>query len=515
MLFVKDAWHVVEPSTPFVDGWHLHAIGDHLTAVTNGEIKKLLVNMPPRHCKSTLISTFWPVWSWLSNPSIRWLCSSYALSLAIRDNRKCRLLIQSPWFQERYGYIFQFSGDQNVKGRFENNKRGYRLAVSVGSAATGEGGDILLCDDPHPLKEAVSDLKRENALTWFKETWSTRLNDRNTGAMVTVGQRIHQEDVSGYLISQKDWVHLNLPAEFESARKCSTILGWSDPRKEEGQLLWSERFSKKILLEIEDDIKTLAYATQYQQNPVPAGGYIFKQDNERHFVDAGDAYLLETPGGIKPVLKSDCWLFGTVDLAISSKQSADYTVICIWAVTPARDLLLLHMIRGHWTHPEQQAKIKQLNYQYRPDYFSIENVAYQLAIIQDLLAEGIACREYRPTKDKVSRASSASVWHAAGKMYFLKNAPWLIALQEEMYFFPKAKHDDIVDNESMACDIVRARGPLSDDIYEEIVEEKQPDIIPLTTPLQGEDNNMPVVIPIIQKQVDPFVWIGTHGGWDE
>ncbi len=158
-IFAKEAWHIIEPGKAYVGNWHLEAIAEHLQAVLEGDIKRLLVNMPPRHGKSSYISTLIHPWSWLHNPSLRWLCASYALNLATRDNLKCRRIIKSPWFQDRYGSIFTLTKDQDAKMKFENDKSGYRQAVSVGSAGTtGEGGDILLIDDPHPIEQKRSDL---------------------------------------------------------------------------------------------------------------------------------------------------------------------------------------------------------------------------------------------------------------------------------------------------------------------------------------------------------------------
>lgn len=386
-----------------------------------------------------------------------------------------------------------------MKGRFENTARGYRLAVSVGSAATGEGGDILLIDDAHPAADANSDAKRETALTWFRETWSSRLNDRETGAMVVVGQRVHKEDVSGIILEQGGWTHLNLPAEFDPQRTCFTSIGWSDPRRVEGELLWPARFNAETLETIKNEIGPLGYATQYQQSPIPPGGYIFKEADERLFEEDEQTYILNTPGGKKALLKSDCWLVGTMDLAISSKQTADYTVVQIWAITPARDLLLLHSIRGRWSHAEQQKYAKQIYHEYQPEYMSIETVAYQLSMFQDLINQGIPCREYKPTKDKVSRASGAATWQSVGKLYFLKGASYLGVLREEVYYFPQTSHDDIVDNLSMAADIVRSRGPLSSETDE-------------VDQFAGRyDMNMPDQPPPAPL-IDPFAW---GGGFDD
>ena len=162
--FVKQSWHVVEPSAKFVGSWHIEEICEHLEAISSGDIKKLLINIPPRHSKSTIVSVMWPMWEWLTDPAQKFLCASYSGNLSIRDNLKARRLIQSPWYQERWGQMFKLSGDQNAKQRFENDKTGYRIATSVGGTATGEGGSRLILDDPHAAQEAQSDAIREAAV---------------------------------------------------------------------------------------------------------------------------------------------------------------------------------------------------------------------------------------------------------------------------------------------------------------------------------------------------------------
>jgi len=452
--FLKDAWHVLEPATPFVDGWHLQCISEHLEAVTRGQIKRLLINVPPRFCKSTLVSVMWPVWSWLTNPSISYLCASYALSLAIRDNRKSRMLIQSPWFQSRYGSAFRLSDDQNAKSYFENDRRGYRMSVSTGSSSTGFGGSVLLGDDLHAIDEKESVAARESALDWFDTTFSTRLNSAD-GAICVIGQRIHQADVSGHIIEQGGWEHLNLPAEFEPTRRCFTpTLRWSDPRREEGELLWPDRFTRATLEQQRRNLGSIAYASLYQQSPVPAGGAIFRKEWLRYFSETDEAYLLETPSGNRGVLKSACWSFGTVDLAISSKTTADYTVIAVWAVTKERDLLLLDLIRGRFDFAEQQRQIELIHQRYHLNYTKIETVAYQLAIAQQLLKKGVPVREYKPVKDKVSRASTAAIWYENGKMFHRRGVAWEADVESELLMFPKGAHDDIVDVISLAADTV-------------------------------------------------------------
>jgi hypothetical protein len=159
--FVRQAWAIVEPSTPFVPGWHIDAIVEHLEAVTSGQIRNLLINVPPRHMKSLLVSVFWPAWEWIRWPERRWLYSSYGAQLSIRDSVQCRRLIESPWYQARWGDRFALTSDQNTKGRFDNDRSGYRLSTSVGGAVTGEGGDRIVCDDPNNVNEVESDSVRK------------------------------------------------------------------------------------------------------------------------------------------------------------------------------------------------------------------------------------------------------------------------------------------------------------------------------------------------------------------
>jgi hypothetical protein len=213
--FLKQAWHVLEPGTTYVDGWHIKAISDHLEAVTDGRIRKLLINIPPRHMKSLTVAVMWPCWVWIHKPGMRWIFCSYAQRLATRDSLKRRRLIQSPWYQGNWGHRFRLTGDQNEKARFENTATGYCLATSVGGANTGEGADVIVCDDPHNVRDRQSEVMLDKTITWWDEVMSTRLNNPNTGARVIVMQRLHERDLSGHVLQKGGWDHLCLPAWYE------------------------------------------------------------------------------------------------------------------------------------------------------------------------------------------------------------------------------------------------------------------------------------------------------------
>jgi len=488
--FARSVWHIIEPS-PFVDGWCLDAIVEHLEAVTRGEIRHMVINIPPRHTKSLML-VIWRAWLWIQQPQEQILGASYSYALSVRDNQRVRRILESPWTMERFKH-FAMSGDQNVKSFFENDQRGYQMAISVDGSTTGHGGSKLILDDPHNATDAYSDTLREAAVTWFREVWTNRLNDQSKDGMVVVGQRIHENDVCGYILRERpDWVHLNLPAEYEPQRQCVTPIGWRDPRTTEGQLLWPERFTQSSLDGLKRDLGTNGYSAQYQQSPVPASGGTFKREWFRYFSIRDDYYILHTPDGEKPIKKSDCTIFSVNDPAISTKQEADYTVLQIWAETPKRELLLLAQIRGHLDNPQQVQSIEAQYVRWIWNYLAVETVFYALALYQQLKAKGIPVREYKPVRDKVARASVAAIKMEAGDMYFQQGAEYLTDLEPELLKFPRAAHDDQVDCCSMAADLVSMRVfPLAD--------EPLPDAPKITIPTLAE----------IQAS-DPFQWADEH-----
>lgn len=326
------------------------------------------------------------------------------------------------------------------------------------------------CDDPHNIDEKESEPKREKALIWFNDTWCSRINDFQESTMVVVAHRIHMQDVSGHILETNDgeWTHLNLPAEYVPNTPCKTYLPsgelfWEDPRKEENELLWDAKFPQKAIERAKKRHGPLGYSALFGQNPIPPGGFIFNSDNERPYTISpeGDMYLLITPNGIQSYLIEKCYELSTSDVAAKEKDINDYTVFAHWAVTPGNDVLLLDLWRGHWSIPKQKEKARQFyqthfSVRYRAFYF--EDVAYQSAISQDLLLEGIPCLSFCPQNkgDKVARAVGASIWQEAGKAYFPQKAVFLEDFRNEIYHFPKDAHDDQVDNFSMVCMLVRS-----------------------------------------------------------
>ncbi len=285
--FIKGAWHIIEGHRPFVDGWHLQAKCEHLEAVFRGHIRQLLINEPPRCMKSTAFPVCFPAWIWTQDPQFQFLFMSYVEKLTLRDSVKCRRIIESKWYQERWGHKFQLCGDANTKLRFDNNKTGYRIASSIGGSGTGEGGDILGIDDANNAGDIESDVIREWTNDWCDGVLSTRLNDPKTGRVVAVQQRLHMQDHSGHILAKNmpDLVHLCLPMEFEEKRRCITLplpstngKKWQDPRTKEGELLWPERFGPEEVEKLKANLNSeYKVAGQLQQRPSPSEGGIYKK----------------------------------------------------------------------------------------------------------------------------------------------------------------------------------------------------------------------------------------------
>jgi len=211
--FVRQAWQIIEPTTPLLWNWHLDAICEHLEAVASGDLTRLVINLPPRSGKSLVASILWPAWVWVKRPSTRWLCASYSASLAIKFSIDRRSVITSHWYQSRWPV--PLSGDQNQKQEFMNDARGHMIATSPSGTATGKGGDIIVADDLQNPEMAESEAERRNVIRFFDETLSTRLDDKRNGRIVVIQQRTHQADLTGHLLEQGGWTHLCLPAEFE------------------------------------------------------------------------------------------------------------------------------------------------------------------------------------------------------------------------------------------------------------------------------------------------------------
>jgi predicted phage terminase large subunit-like protein len=442
--FIVNSWHIVEPGSQFVDGWHIDAICDHLTALYNLEIRNLVINMPPRHAKSLLCSVFFNCWVWTKNAQLKFLCASYAQPLSTRDSLKCRRLLQSPWFVKRYSHLFTLTADQRAKMRFDNSLLGYRISTSVGGVGTGEGGDFIITDDPNNVVDAESQAKRDETNIWWDESMSTRGNDPKTVRRLIIQQRTAEEDLTGHVLKQGGYEHLCLPAEYEP-RIYVTSIGWSDPRKEDGELLWPERFDVEALDELKLRLGTYGAAGQLQQRPAPRGGGIIQDSWWCHFEPTyNDKYEIISPS-FEYVLQS--W-----DTAFKDGQENDFSVCNTYGVNKA-GIYMIHRYKGKLTYPDLLEKCKNLAKTYNPNVILIEDKASGQSLIQTLKRETrlpIKAFKIDHGQDKIARLHAVSPFIESGRVFLLKNAAWVADYVYNMGVFPAGAHDDDVDATSMA-----------------------------------------------------------------
>lgn len=448
--FVRQAWHVVEPFSPFKSNWHLDAIAEHLEAVESGEIRNLLVTMPPRMGKSLTISVFYPAWRWIAAPGMRFLYASYSQDLATDHSLATRRVIESDWYQERWGDRFILAGDANLKTRFENDQRGARVATSVGGVVTGRGGDRIIVDDPHNVREAESEAIRQATLTWWDQAMSTRLNDPKTGARVVVMQRVHDADLAGHLIEQGGYVHLNLPMEYEPETVNFTGFGTRDPRTEAGELLAPDRVGPDEVADLKVRLGSRAYAGQFQQRPTPREGGTFKRHWWQRYSD------------LPKLAKVEQYL----DSAFKTGVGNDFSVIATWGTDGQGNLYVIDVWRRRVEYPDlmQACHVEHAEHARRATTVSlvIEDKASGQSAIQTLsrplpiesgatlprlpvIAQPVAAGE-----SKEARAEGVSPMVEARRVFLPEAASWVDDFIEEHAAFPAGAHDDQVDTTSMA-----------------------------------------------------------------
>jgi predicted phage terminase large subunit-like protein len=442
--FARRAWpHITR--RPFIDNWHIKVICDALEGVAAGKTRRLIINIPPRCMKSYLVDVFFPVWCWIHRPGTEFMNISHKRALAVRDTVKSRRLITSVWFQSHWGEVFALSSDQNEKMRYENDKGGVRMAQGMDSGITGEGGDIILIDDPHDRKQAHSEAERTRALDTFDEEISTRLNDPDTGAIVIIMQRLHELDLTGHVLAgEEPWDHLMLPMEFEPERADPR-----DPRTHEGELLWAARFTPRSVESLKRRLGSYGAAGQFQQRPSPKGGGIWKVEHVKACRRQGPRLII-ADGGAPQI--SDMHVFNVADLAYSSKQSADYSVIGTFAGDMASGrLYLIDMYRaridlmGTAHGAEHRYHLMSQRAKHQAMYTVVEHVSYSTKIVEFARREGEPIREVMADKDKVTRAYSAIPLCEAGQFFALHDAPWWTPLWAELAAFPNGAHDDMAD----------------------------------------------------------------------
>jgi predicted phage terminase large subunit-like protein len=491
--FFKQAWPHMEGRMPYVDGWHIKAIAEHLEAVYKRQIKKLIINVPPRTGKTNLISIAFPAWVWLHNPCERFLTVSCVNSLSLEHASRSRALIESNWYQINWGHQFPLAKDQNVKSFFQNSKTGYRQSTSVASKTVGKGGSIIIIDDPNDPSD-LSDLKRSNVINWWTQRMSTRSNNPANDCRIVVQQRTHENDLTGYIRKNdkdEEWVELVLPMEFETKRKCLTVpLGtnkkdWSDPRTKEGELLTPSRMGEKQVNDLKNTLGSYGYAGQCQQRPSPLGGGILKKK-----------WFQFWNSPIKPKFDH---IIQSWDTAFSDSPTAAYSACTTWGVWGENSedglfkIILLSMWRDRVGYPDLRIRAQRLAKDFKDtgehknlfpaqnkvDRCLIEAKATGDPLIRDLRNAGVPAIGYTPKGDKTSRVQRVSAFIECGLVYLPtennnqeKLQPFADEFLESVITFPNAESRDLVDTMTQVLSYLKDNDVLMHKT--DIIEEDEP-----------------------------------------
>lgn len=496
-LFVQQAWPIVD-SSEYSPHWSIDALCDHLQAMSDGDIRRLLANYPPRCGKTNVLSIIYPAWVWCrskisvtSGPGVRFLSGSYDAKLSLRNAVLSRRLILSEWYQSRWGDRFSLRDDQNTKGQFDNDKGGVRFSTSVGGSLLGVGYDIGLIDDPHSLAGIESDAERATTRDWMQEILTTRMNDPKKSVLAVVMQRLAQDDTSGNIKESPDyksWTHVLFPMEYRKAKHCVTVLkrdakgkpvkAWMDPRTVEGQLMWPERFGSEELERMKRELGPYMASGRLQQDPEPVGGGIIKRGWWKLW---GAAY---------PTFS---FILGVVDTAYTEKTQNDPSAMTIWGVfaDPVKKVsrvMLIYAWEGHKELPELVDIVESISNvaakktnghadisSFPIDHLVIEDKASGKSVAQQLHKlygnmNRFSVELVTPDKwgDKIARVYAVQHLFADGMIYAgaKKEGEAIVPRNfakmviDQMAVFPYSTNKDLTDTASMALLYLRQTGHL-------------------------------------------------------
>jgi len=383
--FTEKVFRTLEPSVDFLHNWHIQEIADALQKVEMGKTKRLIINMPPRYLKSICISVGWSAWLMGRNPALKIISASHNSNLSVKHNLDVRKILQSQWFADIFP-DFKFTDDQNEKHKFMSSQFGFRMATSVNSNITGEGADFIIVDDPLTPEQAFCKEARDLVTRWFDQTLSTRLNNKKKGAIVVVGQRLHEDDLCGSLLKRGNWQHLCLPAINDN-----------------NELLHEEREGWDEINQIKSDLGEFGFAAQYLQKPIKMDAGIIKQSWLK--------YYEELPTGK---------IYQSWDTAIKTAAENDYSV-CITFVETENGYYVADILRDKLEYPNLRRRVLAMAEKWQPTAILMEDKASGQSILQDLKQTSkLPLIAIMPKHNKLQRVAAISPIIEAGKLFLPK-----------------------------------------------------------------------------------------------
>ena len=515
--FVQESWDELEPSTKLEWNWHMDAICDHIQEALLDWLKhkqdpsyiqrcqNLLINVPPGSAKSRITSVCTPAWFWLHEPSWRAIFISSNPRVALRDSVLCRDLIESDWYQSTFNPGWLLRADNNAKGSYWNTAGGVRTAIGFGSKITGARGDCLIIDDPHDAEEVSSDVKRLAVLERWINAIANRVNDLRSSTRIGIMQRLHQMDWGGHVLEKEGWERLCIRQEFEPGLE-PTFLGWEDPRKAIGELMFPQRFTREVVATERRRLGSTGYAAQHQQNPSPSGGGMFKIRNWRLYANEpmGDRKILSVDAAFKASASSDYVVVGAVKQTRCVRQGYALGPIDIKTGEPKvikvdeHQYIVPSRWRGKAGIVDTEAQIEAAAKQH-PDAYTklIEDKANGSAIIERMSRKFKGIEPYNPgSNSKKARAEAVVPIQERGDILLPGDAefsaamramgrdsmtigewwdinppkhessaehvpcpPWVTEFIDEFSLFPNSENDDQVDFLTQAINWLEANTP--------------------------------------------------------
>lgn len=432
--FIKRAFEVIDASQEFQSNWHLELIADRLQQCAEGNIKRLIINIPPRNLKTFCASICLPAFILGHNPSARIINVGYSQDLVNSSSRKTRQLMESTFYKNLFETRL---GNKNTESEFNTTKNGMLFATSVCGALTGFGRNFIIIDDPIKADDVYSETIRAKVNGWYNNTLVSRLNNKVKGCIILVMQRLHMEDLTGHLLKQDGWELLSLPAIAEKDEEF--IL--SNNRKvgrRKGEAL-NPSLEPLTILENQKKIMTnYIFSAQYQQNPLPQKGNI---------IDFNDFGQFDNNIDLSKGVVYQSW-----DIALKDGKDNDYSV-CITAKLLKNILYIIDIRRFKVDIYKLAEQIQDLQKLYNSSHLIIEESSVSMSLLQYISQYKCYPYKYRPKGDKISRANDASFHIKAGKVKVLSNTSWLDEFKTEINSFPNGKHDDQIDALSQLIDV--------------------------------------------------------------
>jgi len=438
--FTERCFYELNPTTKFMPNWHIEMIASALESCRSGEIRRLIVNQPPRSLKSHCASVAFVAFLLGHDPTAQIICASYGQDLANKHALDCRTIMTSTWYQALFPRT-RLSPERQAVQEFMTTQQGFRLSTSVGGVLTGRGADFIIIDDPLKPDEALSDIQRKAVNDWFDHTLYSRLNDKKNGCIVIIMQRLHEDDLVGHVLGLEPWKLIRFPAiaEEDETHVIETPYGMRRFERRAGEALHPEREPIEILNRIREALGEYNFAGQYLQTPAPLGGGLVKAEWFKTYT------AVDLPEKFEMVFQS--W-----DTANKPTELSDYSVCTTWGAKE-KHIYLLHVCRKRLGYPDLKRTVREQAEAFSPATILIEDKASGTQLIQELVNEGMhAIKKYEPTMDKIMRMHSVTSAIENGFVHLPDKAAWLGEYLHELTTFPMGKNDDQADSTSQSLD---------------------------------------------------------------